>query len=87
VLCSQVSQDGLLVGIVKCDGYNLLSYEIWTIASNTVKYAWDLLAVSWDSTHSDISVSHDLRKLCIGYHLVKLNTAQCSPQAHKKHLY
>jgi hypothetical protein len=28
VLCSQVSLDGLLLGIVKHDGYDLLSYEI-----------------------------------------------------------
>jgi hypothetical protein len=82
VLCSQVSQDGLLVGIVKYDGYDLLSYEIWTIASNTVKYVWDLSAVPWESTHSGMSISHDLRKLCIRDHLVKLNTAQYFPQAH-----
>lgn len=74
VLCSRASTDGLRIGIVRVDGVSLFRYEIWTVDSNTISSAFDLDSVEWNSAMS-ITISHDLRKICLGDCLLKFDTA------------
>jgi hypothetical protein len=91
VLYSQVSKDGLQIGIIKAtsshDSKSVigpLRYEIWNIESNTVSSAFILDNIIWDLRVA-YTMSSDLRIMCAGNFLLKFDTT-CKFERGQEHI-